>query len=78
MSSYERMAIPIFGSLFRWDTLRIGDSTTWDSRLGCLKADRMPALQKLGVISPSFLKITVGLSSRLDTYQGQLDLWGFF
>jgi len=31
-----------------------GDSTTWDSRLGCLRAGILPALQKLDVIKSSF------------------------
>jgi len=35
--------------------LRNGDAITWDSRLGCPRAGKMPALQKLDVIKSSFL-----------------------
>jgi hypothetical protein len=36
--------------------LRNENSTTWDSRPGCPKAGRMPALQEMDVIKSSFLR----------------------
>jgi len=37
--------------------LRNGYSITWDSRLGCPRAGKMPALQQLDVIHPVQLEI---------------------
>jgi hypothetical protein len=52
--SFERLHfyLQALGGRFltKFENLRIRDSTTWESHLGCPRADKMPALQKLDAI----------------------------
>ena len=50
-----RTAIALYNQA-NFEPLRNGDSITWDGCLGCPRAGRMPALQKLDVIKSSFLR----------------------
>jgi len=49
------LGLKLPGKVLLGNFFRSGDSITWDSGLGCLRAGKMPVLQKLDVMKSSFL-----------------------